>query len=259
MLQLLGAQPGAAVAELFDASPRVDFGIDAALERQMGEILTDSPEEPSVAVVRQGPFRYVAGDPASPAAQLAIGALAPSCLLMPSADGWLERIQSVFEDRISPCPRFRFRANALSRHELRAIVENSSHRPNSHPIDLNLADRLWHEPGNLAEFDGFRSPRDFVERGLGYCVIERNRVIAVASSSLVCRQGAEVSIYVEQRYRRRGLATLLGALMADACLARHLEPHWDAANRESCGLARKLGYVEAGTYTAYYLQQQPAA
>ncbi|MBN2081294.1 GNAT family N-acetyltransferase [bacterium] len=48
-----------------------------------------------------------------------------------------------------------------------------------------------------------------------------------------------------------------GARVAE-CLARGLDPHWDAANEESCRRAEKLGYMPAGEYRAYFLNQ-PAA
>jgi GNAT acetyltransferase len=38
------------------------------------------------------------------------------------------------------------------------------------------------------------------------------------------------------------------------CLKNNADPHWDAANSESCGLAEKLGYVPIETYDAYFLR-----
>jgi predicted GNAT family acetyltransferase len=63
----------------------------------------------------------------------------------------------------------------------------------------------------------------------------------------------EVSIYVLEDYRRQGLATALASNLLSWCLEHNLEPHWDAANPESCRLASKLGYKFMGSYEAHYL------
>ena len=63
----------------------------------------------------------------------------------------------------------------------------------------------------------------------------------------------ELSLYVVPRHRRRGIATVLCAFIVKHCLENGLDPHWDAANKESCALAEKLGYTFVGEYQAYYL------
>ena len=62
----------------------------------------------------------------------------------------------------------------------------------------------------------------------------------------------EVSIYVKEAYRQKGVATALGSKLLLECLNRNERPNWDAANPESCKLAKKLGYTFVETYDAYY-------
>jgi hypothetical protein len=50
------------------------------------------------------------------------------------------------------------------------------------------------------------------------------------------------------------MATTLAACLIQWCLENNMEPHWDAANPESCKLAEKLGYISKGKYQAYYLE-----
>ncbi|HWQ83455.1 MAG TPA: GNAT family N-acetyltransferase, partial [Anaerolineales bacterium] len=101
-----------------------------------------------------------------------------------------------------------------------------------------------------SEYD---SAEDFVERGIGYVSIQQGEILGAAFASLVNSRGIEVSIYVEEAHRRQGLATALASALLISCLERRLEPHWDAANPESCRLASKLGYQFQGSYEAYYL------
>ena len=62
-----------------------------------------------------------------------------------------------------------------------------------------------------------------------------------------------MSLYVDEPYRRKGMATALSAHLLRWCLEHGADPHWDAANPESCALAIKLGYKSAGSYLAHYL------
>ena len=59
---------------------------------------------------------------------------------------------------------------------------------------------------------------------------------------------------VDPKHHRQGIATALAAQLLTWCLENPVDPHWDAANAESCGLAEKLGYRKTGEYTAYYLK-----
>ena len=76
--------------------------------------------------------------------------------------------------------------------------------------------------------------------------------MGIAYSSLVCSRGIEVSIYVGEPFQQRGVATALGRKLVLECLKNNLRPNWDAANPESCKLAKKLGFVFFGAYDAYY-------
>ena len=78
------------------------------------------------------------------------------------------------------------------------------------------------------------------------------RKIGVAYSALVCSAGIEVSIYVDERYRQRGVATALASNLLIECLKQGLRPNWHAANRESYRLAKRLGYTFTETYDAFY-------
>ena len=88
----------------------------------------------------------------------------------------------------------------------------------------------------------FGSPEEFIERGIGFCVTHRGRIVSAATSFAICSRGIEVQISTSSPYRRRGLATATAVALALCCLDRGLEPHWDAGNPISMMLARKLGY-----------------
>ncbi len=101
----------------------------------------------------------------------------------------------------------------------------------------------------------FGSVEDFVERGVGFDLKRDGLVAGIAYSFLVCSRGIEVSIFVAPEHRRLGMAAVLGAALVQYCLGNGWEPHWDAANRESCRLAEKLGYVTTETYVEYCVRR----
>lgn len=56
------------------------------------------------------------------------------------------------------------------------------------------------------------------------------------------------TIDTKPEYRRKGLATAVGAALILECLQAGLYPSWDAASRISVALAEKLGYTFSHAY-----------
>jgi predicted GNAT family acetyltransferase len=101
---------------------------------------------------------------------------------------------------------------------------------------------------NKYHFMNYDSPEDFVNTGFGYCVEVDGKVVAACSSGLVCSKGVEICIITQPDYREKGLAALVAAKFILHCIQNNLEPHWDAANPKSVGLAKKLGYAYLDSY-----------
>jgi GNAT superfamily N-acetyltransferase len=173
-------------------------------------------------------------------------------LLMPSPPDWVELAREVYGERLEPFTRYQFSSAELSSDRLADCWENSKYRSRIIPISSEIAARLVGRPESYLEISEFDSVQDFIERGMGYTALDGEKVMGVAYSSLICSQGIEVSVYVEEKYRQKGVATALASRLLLDCLKRGLRPNWDAANRESFRLAQKLGYTFIGTYDAFY-------
>ena len=236
------------VAEAFRHNPRVDYSLDCVIEGQMGRAYVDDPERPSAWRVTVGPFWYFAGDAGSPGGRALLAEYPPYNLLMPSPPAWAAAAKEVFGERLVAFPRYSFDAGSLSEARLSAILDASPHRDRVRRVDA----ALLAAPGNLVEFEDYDSAEDFLARGLGYTLLEDGKPAGAAYASLVCSRGIEVSLFVDEPYRRRGVATAISAALLRECVRRGLRPNWDAANQESCALAEKLGYTPAGTYDSYY-------
>jgi GNAT superfamily N-acetyltransferase len=240
------------LARAFKNNPRVDCSIDCVIERQMGRAFVDSLSEPTAYRITVGPFWYFAGDAYSPGGNQMLEGFPAYNLLMPSPSDWLVAAQKIYGDRLKPFARYSFSTSELSLERVSGIYENSKHREHIIPIDADLATCLAEKPDSYLEISDFDSAQDFIQRGLGFAAMDGDTVMGVAYSSLVCSSGIEVSLYVEEPYRQQGIATALGSRLVLECIQQNRRPNWDAANPESCKLAKKLGYIFTGSYDAYY-------
>lgn len=240
------------LAQVFRNHPRVDCSIDCVIEGQMGAAFVDDLASPQAYRITIGPFWYFGGEANSPGGVEMMKNFPPYNLLMASAPGWVELAQETFGERLQPFTRYSFSAQALSPEHLESVLEGTGQRERLGPIGEELAAGLKDVSAGYFDIEAFDSPADFAGRGLGFAALAGEQVMGVAYASLVFSRALEVSIYVEEPYRRQGVATALGAQLALAALQRGLLPNWDAANPESCRLAEKLGFIPTGTYEAYF-------
>ncbi|MCC6612599.1 MAG: GNAT family N-acetyltransferase [Anaerolineae bacterium] len=235
------------LARAFASLPRVDISIECALEDQMGAAYVDSLDQPRAFMIEQdGFFCYYAGD----ISRDFVSATPRGRLLMAGAPGWQAAVENAFGDALVPIERHTFASEALSVDHLRSLAASNPHTAAVRRVDAQLA----RTETPYLSLDAFESAEDFVERGIGFCLLHEGTIVGGAYSSLVCSDAIEVSIVVHTVHRRQGVATALASQLLLWCLEHQIAPHWDAANDESCGLAAKLGYRKVGTYAAYYLK-----
>ncbi len=214
----------------------------------MGRAYVDDPQRPTAWRITAGPFWYFAGDANGPGGRALLAEFPAYNLLMPSPPEWAAAAQERFGDKLVAFPRYSFSAEGLSENHLSAVLDNSPHRDHVRRVDADLLARA----DNYVEYDDFDSPADFLERGIAYTQMEEEKLTGAAYSSLVCNRGIEVSLFVDEAYRRRGIATAVSAALLLECVRRGRRPNWDAANQESCKIAESLGYTFLGSYEAYY-------
>lgn len=239
------------IADAFRTVPRVDMSIPCVIEGQMGQAFVDDLAQPSIYHVVIGPFHYFAGSSNTPQAQTMMADFPAYNLLMPSSPGWAELARQQFGDPLQTNVRHSFSSASLSATHLNQLLNEGSFQGEIVAIDATVAKQLSTASQlhfGLADFD---SAEDFAARGLGFIAFVDEQPAGIAYSSLVCSEGIEISIFVDEAHRRQGIATALGANLLLACLQRGLHPNWDAANPESVKLATKLGYRSTGAYDAY--------
>ena len=240
------------LARAFASVPRVDISVDCVLDDQMGSAYVAQPDDPTVFLIEQsGFFCYLAGDTRSAAGEEMVRELPAGRLLMSWNAGWQEAIERMHRDRLVPIKRYQFSSDKLSLKHVSGLLHSSPVRDQIRRLDAHMV-RRTSEP--ILSVSDFESPDDFVRRGIGFGCVDDGRLVGAAYSSLVSSRGIEISLFVDEGHRRKGIATAVSSALLQWCLERGIEPHWDAANEESCKLAEKLGYVPTGTYQAYYLK-----
>jgi GNAT superfamily N-acetyltransferase len=240
------------IARAFRFNPRVDFSIDCAIEGQFGKVFVDNLAEPTTYGLTVGPFWYFAGDAQSAGGRQFMQGFPAYHILMPSPPAWIDLARELYGEHLKAFPRYSMSAAHLSADHLTQLWGGSSQRYRFLPLSLDLARQVAEQADSYLDLSDFDSVADFVERGLGYVALDQDKVMGVAYSSLVCSQGIEVSVFVDEAYRQRGVATALSSRLLLTCVQQGLRPNWDAANPESVKLAQKLGYVYLKTYEAYY-------
>lgn len=243
------------LARAFRSCRRVDLSIDCVIEGQMGKAFADDSENPNAFKIGVGPFAYFAGDAKSCEAQRMIKDSSSYPLLMPSTVGWIDLAREIHGEKLTSFPRHSFSSENLSVEHLDHLLANSPFNDAIQRIDKAVARQALAVQDGVLDLSDFDSAEDFVNRGIGFRLMDNESLMGVAFSSLVCSKGIEVSIFVFPEHRRKGVAAALGGKLLKWCLEHDMDPHWDAANPESCTLAEKLGYVQTETYEAYYLKE----
>jgi len=219
----------------------------------MGKAFADDSKDPKAFKIAVGPFSYFAGDVRSAGAREMIKDLSPHPLLMPSTAGWIDLAKEIHGEKLVLFPRYSFSSENLSVEHLDHLLANSPFKDAIQRIDTAVARQALAVQDGVVDLSDFDSAEDFVERGIGFRLMSNESMMGAGYSSLVGSKGIEVSLFVFPEHRRKEVATALACKLLKWSLEHDMDPHWDAANPESCTLAEKLGYVQTETYDAYYL------
>ncbi|MBM7614199.1 GNAT family N-acetyltransferase [Alkaliphilus hydrothermalis] len=90
----------------------------------------------------------------------------------------------------------------------------------------------------------WQSKEEFLKKGFGYIVLDREKIISQSISASVEDGEVEIDILTEQDYRGKGLAKIIASRLIEKCLGEGLIPKWDCIvnNTPSRKLAEQLGF-----------------
>lgn len=95
---------------------------------------------------------------------------------------------------------------------------------------------------------------NFIEKGIGFCVKDGERIISEAVSIFKSTEYAEIDIITDAHYRGQGLASIVAEQFIDDCLTKQIQPRWDCDidNHASIKLGKKLGFTNPQQYAVYF-------
>ncbi|WDV48077.1 GNAT family N-acetyltransferase [Clostridiaceae bacterium M8S5] len=163
-------------------------------------------------------------------------------------EGWKETVDTIFRDKY-PLTGFRQELNFNKRKYKR--ISSVNELPKGYyvkKIDKELLDNDTEETISVDISDFWNSNEEFLEKGIGFCLINEGRIVSSCSSCYVSKKGYEIVINTyDEENRNKGFATAVALEFLDYCVSNGITPHWGAyaTNDSSIALAEKLGFEKA--------------
>ena len=206
----------------------------SCLQRLMGEVYADEPENPQSAAAAIGDFLFFAGRPDAGMLQ-GIERIyeKKQAIMVPQGEGWNCLIEERYGQSCTKILRYAMKCSpeGFSRDKLRQSAGVLPKDMRLVPVDKDF--------------------REYKKLGIGFVILKGEEIVSGASSYASCKGKIEIQIDTKNDYRRQGLAYICGAKLISECLKKSLLPNWDAHNEASARLAEKLGYVLDRSYDAY--------
>ncbi len=231
-----------------------DTTITSCLEQIMGKVYADSLDNPGCVMAILGDFCFLAGEPNEELVLYKPAHLTQDFMIMvPQNEEWCKIVEKCYGNKAKKVTRYALKkdGDVFDREKLQAIVDGLSPEYSLQLIDEALFDKCREIPWCMDWVKNFPDYGLYKKYGLGVTILKDNEPIAGASSYSGYTEGIEIEIVTKEEYRRQGLASVCGAKLILECLSRGLYPSWDAQNKWSAALARKLGYHYDGEYPAY--------
>lgn len=251
----------AALAPLFTGTSHT-YILDSVLDGLAGEAHAAGDPAPAVGYAAFADIFYIGGDTQHPEAATLIANLPLFKGLFFAPDSpWPALAKAAWGERLVEIERYTFPKATFDPERLHALAARLPESYHIAPIDTALARHIMDAEGDPILEDHIRqfgSAEAFSALGFGFCACAGDRIAALISTYAVARAGVEIQITTYPDDRRKGLATALGATFILDCLERGLDPHWDAANENSCRLAEKLGYAGCTPYPMWVLTDDKA-
>ncbi len=224
--------------------------IYACLQGVMGSLYAPDVEQPLSAAAQINDFCFLAGQPIGELVEYNYGR---DLILTPQNAQWEKMIESVLGDRAVRQIRYAIKKepDCFDTAKLKALARSLPAQYVLKQIDRELYGQCLAFGWSYDLVSPYPTYEEFERLGLGYVVTENAKVVAGASSYARYRDGIEIQIDTKLAYRRRGLATAAGAALILECLRRGWYPSWDAQNKASVALAKKLGYSFSHEYPVY--------
>lgn len=216
----------------------------SVLQGLMGNAYVDNLNNPQIAFLVVRSYCFISGNLDKNKLKKIIDENFKDYKLIPS-DNLKALIEYIYQENIIKLERYSIKKDvSFDIDKLQKMSDSLEENYKILKINEDLASRIKEE-------DFINITDNYKKYGIGYCCIYNNQIVGVASSNIFYQDGIEVNIYVEEKFRRKGIATALASNLILECLNQNKKVSWDAANINSVNLAKKLGFTYDKPYDIY--------
>jgi Sortase and related acyltransferases len=226
----------------------------SCLQDCQGMAYTDDKDNPKSAQIILGNFCYFGGSASEELVRhIPVEYSANLIVMTPQNEQWAKLIETVWQEKATGrmCYATKKNQNNFDESRLQGIVAGLSAEFEIRLIEQELYDQTCELSWAKDWCQNYGSYEEYRKHGLGFAILDNNKVVAGASSYAYYHGGIEIEIDTHENYKQKGLASICGAKLILECLQRNLYPSWDAQNKISLKTAQKLGYEFDREYIAY--------
>lgn len=217
---------------------------NSVLDGVMGKAFVDNVESPNIAFLTVRKYCFVSGNIDDKTLKNIIDENFLACTIIPN-DAIALKIERLYSHNIQKSQRYSIKKEVtFDKERLYEMINCLDKEYELLQINKSLA-------RNIKNSKFINITDDYEKYGIGFCCIYNNEIIGVASSNIFYKDGIEVNIKVKEGYRRKGIAAALASKLILECLKQNKKISWDAANTDSVGLAKKLGFQYDSEYSVY--------
>lgn len=237
----------------------------SCLQGIMGEVYSLDLDNPKSAVAVIGDFRMFAGEPNENLLKYDYKK-GEMDIIIPQNDKWAELVRNTFDVDLEGVPDLKeikrySTFEDMSQFDVDKLNEIKSSAKEGFEIldiDEEIYKRCLENEWSKDLVGIYNNYEDYSKKGIGVVLLDRsnNEIVSGASSYCTFEGGIEIEIDTNEKHRRNGYALICGASIILKCLERGIYPSWDAHNKGSIELAKKLGYREKDEYTAFELYRK---
>ena len=221
---------------------------NSVLDGLMGKAYVDDLNNPQIAFLMVRNYCFISGNIDDNELKSIIDNYFINKKLIPS-DDIADQIEKIYSNNVKKLKRYSLKKEVVfDKEQLNNMIESIDKKYNIVKIDEKLANKI-------GEIDFLTLTDDYKKNGVGFCCIYQDEIIGVASSNIIYKNGIEVNIKVDERYRKEGIGSAMAARLILECMNQGKKVSWDAANTISVKLAKKLGFEYDSPYAVYKLKK----
>ena len=226
----------------------------SCLQGYMGDAFGDGPIHPRSVQIIIGDFCIFSGVPNEDLVKHKPKYSKSDFVIMTSEnEEWRKLIENIYKDKSKKITRYSTKKemNVFNKESLEKAINENNSNCEIKLIDETIYNKILENRWSKDLCSQFANYEDFKKRGLGVAALINEKVVSGASSYTIFKDGIEIEVDTHEDYRNKGLAYLCCCKLILECLGRNIYPSWDAHNKVSLNLSKKLGYNFDKEYDAY--------